>query len=324
MSRFRSMLLVVFAFGLPLVSNAQAPAYPTKPIRLVVPFAPGGATDTLTRLIAARMASALGQPILVENRAGAGGNIGTEHVAKSAPDGYTILVATPGPMAINVSLVGNLPYEPLRDFDAIGQFIQTQSVIMAGLNQPYRSLGDVVDQARRSPGTLPYATAGVGTSSHLVMELLQSSFGMRMTHVAYKGDAPALNDLLGGVVPLMITNVPGVLPQIKAGRIRALAVAGPRRSPLLPDVPTVAEAGLPGFGVTAWAGLVAPAGTPKVVVARLNAELQRALAVPEVEERVQQTGSEVRTGAPEEFAELLRSENERWPKVIREAGIKNQ
>jgi len=318
----RFLLTLLFILLLPAAAGAQS--YPTRPIRLIVPFAPGGTTDILSRLIAARMAVGLGQPILVENKSGAGGNIGTEFVARSVPDGYTILVGTPGPMAINMTLMAKVPYEPVRDFAAIGQFVDVQSVIIAGLDQPFRSLADVLAQARQNPGKLAYATAGIGSSTHLAMELLKSSYGVQMTHIPYKGDTPALADLMGGAVPLMVANMAGVLAQVKAVKVRPIAVAGPKRSPLLPDVPTVAESGLPGFGVTGWGGLVAPAGTPRAAIDRLNAELVKALSMPDVIERVQQYASEVTTGTPEQFAELIKSENVRWARVIREAKIQTE
>jgi tripartite-type tricarboxylate transporter receptor subunit TctC len=267
------------------------------------------------------MGEGLGQSVVVDNKPGAGGNIGAEFVAKSPPDGYTLLVGTPGPLAINVSLMRKVPYDPVKDFSAIGQFVGVQSVILAGPNQPFRSIADVVAFGKQNPGKLTFGSAGMGSSPHLAMELFNASAGLQMVHVAYKGDAPALTDLIGGQVQLMVANLAGVITQIKAGKVRPLAVAGPKRSSLVPDVPTVAESGVAGFSVTGWAGVVAPAGTPKAIVDRLNAELNKALAAPELIDKIQQQASEPVSTTPEQFSDLIKSENLRWAKVIRDARI---
>jgi tripartite-type tricarboxylate transporter receptor subunit TctC len=303
------------------VGTARSQGFPNRPIKFVVPFAPGGTTDVLARILASKMGEGLGQSVVVDNKPGAGGNIGAEFVAKSPPDGYTLLVGTPGPLAINVSLMRKVPYDPVKDFSAIGQFVGVQSVILAGPNQPFRSIADVVAFGKQNPGKLTFGSAGMGSSPHLAMELFNASAGLQMVHVAYKGDAPALTDLIGGQVQLMVANLAGVITQIKAGKVRPLAVAGPKRSSLLPDVPTVAESGVAGFSVTGWAGVVAPAGTPKAIVDRLNAELNKALAAPELIDKIQQQASEPVSTTPEQFSDLIKSENLRWAKVIRDARI---
>ena len=320
-NRFRRWIirtLAVMAVCAP-VAHADT-GFPNKPIRVVVPFAPGGTTDVLARAVAVKMQESLGQAIVIDNKPGAGGNVGADNVAKAAPDGYTLLLATPGPLSINPSLFKTLPFNPERDFAAVGQMITIQTVMIVLPGSPLKSVQDVIAQAK-SQGKLVYASAGNGTTPHLAAELLSAMAGVDLQHVPYKGDAPALADLLGGHVPLMAANIAGVIGQLRDGKVRAIAVTGPVRSALLADVPTVAESGIPGYGVTAWAGLVAPAGTPAPVIARLNAALNKALAAPEVAERMRQLSAEVVSGTPEQLAELAGSERKRWAKVIAERRI---
>ncbi|HKU99969.1 MAG TPA: tripartite tricarboxylate transporter substrate binding protein [Vineibacter sp.] len=295
--------------------------YPERPLRMVVPFAPGGTTDIFARLIAAKMSEDLGQPIVVDNKPGAGGNIGAESVARSAPDGYTLLIGTPGPLTINPSLLKSMPYDAARDFAAIGQMISVQSVLVVHPSTPFKTVRDLIEQARARPRQLSYAAPGVGSSPHLAMELFIAQAGVRIESIPYKGDAQALADLVGGQVPIMISNIAGVLPHIQSGKLRPLAVAGPRRSPQLPDVPTIAEAGLPGYAVSGWAGMLVPAGTPGPVVARLGSALNKALTATDVIAKIEQQSAEVATGSPEAFTAFLQAERARWADVIRTAGI---
>ena len=323
MQRIRSLLLLVLALlAAPALVSAQD-RYPSRPIRLVVPFAPGGTTDVLARLVAARMGEQLGQQVVVENKPGAGGNIGADGVAKAPPDGYTLLLGTPGPLAINGSLFKSMPFNPQRDFAPIGQLIGIPSVFIVAANSPHRALRDVLAQAKANPGRTSYASPGNGTTPHLAAELLKSMAGVDLQHVPYKGDAPAVTDLLGGQVPVMVSNVAGVAALIKDGRVRPLAVTSATRSKLLPDVPTVSESGVPGYAVTAWAGIVAPQGTPAPILARLHAELNKAMAAPDIQERLAQLSADpLPSASPEQFAQVLRAEEARWAKVIRDANIR--
>jgi tripartite-type tricarboxylate transporter receptor subunit TctC len=317
---------VVRVLGGALLALASALAvaqsgFPNKPIRLVVPFAPGGTTDLLARAVGQKMGEGLGQQIVIENKPGAGGNIGADSVAKSAPDGYTLLLGTPGPLAINSSLFKSMPFSPERDLAPVGQLINIQAVAITLPSSPWKSLRDVAAQAKAAEG-VTYASAGNGTTPHLAAELYASVVGIDLQHVPYKGDAPALTDLLGGHIKLMFANLAGVIGPLREGKVRALAVTGATRSKALPDVPTIAEAGAPGYAVTAWAGLFVPAGTPAGVVNRLNAELNRALATPEVNDRMAMLQAEVSASTPEQLASLVRAEQQRWSRIITERGIK--
>jgi tripartite-type tricarboxylate transporter receptor subunit TctC len=267
------------------------------------------------------MGEGLGQQIVIENKPGAGGNIGADSVAKSAPDGYTLLLGTPGPLAINASLFKSMPFSPERDLAPVGQLINIQAVAITLPSSPWKSLRDVAAQAKAAEG-VTYASAGNGTTPHLAAELYASVVGIDLQHVPYKGDAPALTDLLGGHIKLMFANLAGVIGPLREGKVRALAVTGATRSKALPDVPTIAEAGAPGYAVTAWAGLFVPAGTPTGVVNRLNAELNRALATPDVNERMALLQAEIAASTPEQLASLVRTEQQRWARIITERGIK--
>ncbi|MCU0973209.1 MAG: tripartite tricarboxylate transporter substrate binding protein [Burkholderiales bacterium] len=316
--RALAALLLLSSAG---VHAQDAERWPTRPIRMIVPFAPGGTTDIIARIIAPRMAEGLGQPVVVENRPGAGGNVGAEQVARAAPDGYTMLLGTPGPLATNVSLMKQMPYDPAKDFTAIGQVVSVQSVVVVNAQQPFQTLADLVAYAKRNPGKLTYGSGGAGSSPHLAGELLKAQAGIFMVHLPYRGDALAVNDLLGGQISAMVANIAGVLPHVKSGKLRALAVAGPKRSPLLPEVPTVSESGLPNYSVTGWAGLVAPAGTPAPIVAKLNAELNRVLNSPDVAERIAQQAAEPAPGSAAAFDSFIRSELSRWAEVIKRSRI---
>jgi len=301
---------------------AQVPAYPAKPIRIVVPFPAGGATDILARAAAQRLTEAWGQSVVVDNRPGAGGNIGAELVAKSAPDGYTLLMGTVGTHAINASLYAKMPYDHVKDFAPVILVAGVPNVLVVNPAVPANSVQELIAYAKANPGKLNFASSGSGTSIHLSGELFKVMAGVQMTHVPYKGSAPALQDLIGGQVQLMFDNLPPSLPQIKAGKLRALGVTSAARAPALPDTPTIAESGLPGFEASSWFGLLAPAGTPPAVIARLNGEVAAWLGTPEAKEKLLALGANAAGGTPEDFAKHIAAETAKWAKVVRESGAK--
>jgi tripartite-type tricarboxylate transporter receptor subunit TctC len=308
--------LAVFALG------AQAQSYPSKPIRIVCPFPPGGAVDIASRSVAQALTQQLGHPVTVDNRPGAGGNIGAEIVAKSAPDGYTLLMTTSGIMAINPALYSKIPFDPLKDFAPVSIVVSLNNVLVVNPALPYKSVKEVIAAAKAQPGKLTYASSGNGTSIHLSGELFKSMTGVDMLHIPYKGSAPAVTDLLAGQVNMMFDNIPSSLPHIKAGKLRALAVTGSKRSPLLPDLPTIAEAGVPGYDSYVWFGVVAPAGTPPEIVKRLNAELAKAAETPEFRDRLTGQGYDVLSTTPEQMADSIRSELTKWGKVVKASGAR--
>jgi len=315
-------LLGVSAFALAAIAGAQAPAYPTKPIRLVVPFPAGGATDILAREVAKHLTDAWGQSVVVDNRPGAGGNIGSELVAKAAPDGYTLEMGTVGTHAINASLYSKMPYDHVKDFVPVILVAGVPNVLEVNPALPVNSVQELIAYAKANPGKLNFASSGSGTSIHLSGELFKVMAGVQMTHVPYKGSAPALQDLIGGQVQLMFDNLPPSLPQIKAGKLRALAVTSAARAPALPDTPTVAEAGLPGFEASSWFGVLAPAGTPPEIVNKLNAEIAKWLASPGAKEKLANVGANIAGGTPEDFARHIQAETTKWAKVVKESGAK--
>jgi tripartite-type tricarboxylate transporter receptor subunit TctC len=315
-------LLGVSAFALAAIAGAQAPAYPTKPIRLVVPFPAGGATDILAREVAKHLTDAWGQSVVVDNRPGAGGNIGSELVAKAAPDGYTLEMGTVGTHAINASLYSKMPYDHVKDFVPVILVAGVPNVLEVNPALPVNSVQELIAYAKANPGKLNFASSGSGTSIHLSGELFKVMAGVQMTHVPYKGSAPALQDLIGGQVQLMFDNLPPSLPQIKAGKLRALAVTSAGRAPALPDTPTVAEAGLPGFEASSWFGVLAPAGTPPEIVNKLNAEIAKWLASPGAKEKLANVGANIAGGTPEDFARHIQAETTKWAKVVKESGAK--
>ena len=320
----RAMAAVAIVAALAVAGGAlaQAPSYPSKPIRLVVPFPPGGTTDILAREVAQKLTDAWGQSVVVDNRPGAGGNIGAELVAKAAPDGYTLLMGTVGTHAINSSLYAKLPYDHVKDFAPVILVADVPNVLVVNPALPVNSVAELIAYAKSNPGKLNFASSGNGTSIHLSGELLKTMAGVQMVHVPYKGSAPALTDLVGGQVQLMFDNLPSSLPQIKAGKLRAIAVTSATRAAALPDVPTVAEAGLPGFEATSWFGVLAPAGTPQAIVAKLNVEIARWLATPEAQERLRGQGANAAGGSPEDFAKHIAAETAKWAKVVKESGAK--
>lgn len=323
MATLHRRLILTGAIGLAAGAASAQPAarFPERPVRMVVPFAPGGSTDIFARLVAAKMSEDLGQQIVVDNKPGAGGNIGAEAVARSAPDGYTLLVGTPGPLTINPNLMKSMPYDSTRDLVGVGQIVNVQSVLVVNPATGIASVHELIDRARAQPGKLSYASPGLGSSPNLAMELFAAQAGIRIESIQYKSDSQALTDVMSGQVPIMIANIAGVLPHIRSGKLRALAVAGPRRSALLPDVPTVSEAGLAGYAVTGWAGLLAPAGTPSPVIEQLNRALNKALATPDVVAKIEQQSAEPAPVSPKAFDVFMADERARWAEVIKRTGI---
>ena len=317
-----SLLTLIAALSFAPMAAAQAPAYPTKPIRIVVPFPPGGATDILARDVAQKLTEAWGQQVIVDNRPGAGGNVGSELVAKSAPDGYTLEMGTVGTHAINASLYAKMPYDHVKDFAPIILVAAVPNVLEVNPAIPVNSVTELIAYAKANPGKLNFASSGNGTSIHLSGELFKVMAGVEMTHVPYKGSAPALQDLVGGQVQIMFDNLPPSLPMIRAGKLRALAVTSAARAPALPDVPTVAEAGLPGFEASSWFGLLAPAGTPPAIVAKINGEVAAWLATPEAKEQLSKQGAAAAGGTPDDFAKHIAAETAKWAKVVKASGAK--
>jgi tripartite-type tricarboxylate transporter receptor subunit TctC len=304
-------------------ASALAQAYPSKPVRIIVPFAPGGAADLMPRIVGQKLSEMWGQPVLVENRTGAAGNIGMEAVAKSPPDGYTLVSAPNGNLVVNPHLYANLPYDVFRDFTPLTLVMSVQNVLVVHPSVPARTAADYVELARQKPGTLTYASGGSGAQSHMAGELMKAMTGVDLVHVPYQGVGPAMKDVLGGQVASMFTQMPAALPQVKAGKLRALGVASLVRSPLMPDVPTIAEdAKLPGFEAVSWYALVGPAGMSKEVVAKLHGDIGRVLAMPDVRQRLADMGAEPVGSTPEQLTEQMRRESPRWGELIRRAGIK--
>jgi tripartite-type tricarboxylate transporter receptor subunit TctC len=305
-----------------IAPSAFAQVYPNHTIRLVVPFPAGGTTDILARDVAKKLTDTLGQPVVVDNRAGAAGNIGADIVAKAAPDGYTLLMGTVGTHAINPSLYAKMPYDHVKDFVPIVLVAGVPNVLVVNPSVPINSVADLIKLAKTKPGTINFASSGSGTSIHLSGELFKTMAGVDMTHVPYKGSSPALVDLMGGQVQIMFDNLPSSLALIKSGKLRAIAVTSQKRAPVLPDVPTVAESGLPGFEASSWFGILAPAGTPAPIVAKLNAEVNKWLQSPEAKEQLLAQGAEPAGGPPEQFVAHIRAESDKWAKVVKASGAK--
>jgi tripartite-type tricarboxylate transporter receptor subunit TctC len=317
----RASVIVAIALLACIPDVALAQAYPAKAVRLIFPFPPGGPTDLLGRALAQKLSDQIGQPVVADNRPGAGGNLGLELAAKAPPDGYSIVLSSPL-VAISPSLYAKLNYDPTKDLAPIAQIAVIQNVLLVHPSVPAKSLKELIALARRSPGKLNYGSGGVGTTTHLAPELLKSLVKINLVHVPYKGSGQALIGLLGGETDLLIMAVPAASSQILAGKVRALAVLSARRSVVLPDTPTAQEAGLENFEVPIWYGILAPAATPREIIVRLNAELAKALAAPEMKERLGAAGIEPMTTTPEQFAAFIRSETVRYAKVIKDAGIK--
>ncbi len=300
---------------------AQADAYPSRPIRFIAANAPGGGLDITARAVSPKLAAALGQQVIVDNRSGAAGSVASDIVSKSAPDGYTIMVGSLGGLAVNTNLYKGLTYDPLRDFAAITWAVSGSNVLVVYPSVPVKSIPELIALAKAQPNKLTYGSSGAGNAGHLGTELFCILSGIKMVHVPYKGGAPAMIDLLAGQIQLIFSSAPTAVPQVKAGRIRALAVTTARRSVVLPELPTVAEAGLPGFEADNWYGIVTTMKTPRPIIDRLNAELVRALESPDVKQLLLTQGLEVRTSTPQEFGSYMRSEFDKWAKVIKTAGI---
>ncbi len=298
-----------------------AQAYPAKPVRIIVNFPAGGIADIYARVIGTRVQEAWGQPVVVENRAGAGGNIGAEAVAKSAPDGYTLNMSAIGPHAVNVSLFAKLPYDPVRDFVAVALVLEAEGLLVVHPSLPVKSVPELISHARANPGKLTFASAGMGTASHLAGELFKTMARVDMTHVPYKGNVPAITDLLAGQTSLLFATMPTVLPHARAGKLRALATIGAGRSAAAPDLPTIGES-LPGFEVNNWIGLFAPAGTPQEIVRRWNGEVLRVMQSPEVQSRLPTEGARFYPRTPEEFAAFVKSEIAKWAHVVKASGAR--
>jgi tripartite-type tricarboxylate transporter receptor subunit TctC len=305
---------------LPAAARAQAWS-PARPMRFVVPFPPGGATDVVARILAERMQATLGQPVTVENRTGAGGNVGVENVVRAAPDGYSILMGTTGTLTINQHLYSNMTFNPANDLAGISMAFATDHVVIVNPAVPAQTLQELVALLKARPGQLSFGSGGNGSSTHLVPELFKLVARVDMQHVPYRGSAPALNDTVAGNVQIMLDQLPSALPMIQADRVRALAVTGPRRSALLPNVPTMAEAGFPEAQATSWGAVMAPSGTPAPVIERLNAVIRDALAEPATQQRLAAAGADAVSSTPAELAATMRSETEKWGRVVREARI---
>ena len=319
--RAAASLSAALALSAPHAAAAAEP-YPARPVRFVVAFPPGGGTDIIARSIAQKLGERLGQQVLVDNRPGAGGNIGTDIVAKSSPDGYTLLMGSAGPLAINASLFARMPFDPIKDLAPVTLAASTPNVLVVHPSLPAATVRELIALAKARPGEINFASSGHGTPAHLAGELFNSMAGVKLIHVPYKGAAPALADLLGGQVQLMFSNMPPALPHVKDGKLRALAVTSLKRSPAAPDLPTVDEIALPGFEANTWHGVVVPAGTPGAIVARLNREIVAILHLPDVVERLSGQGAEALGSTPEEFAAYIKSESVKWAKVVRDSGAK--
>ena len=319
----KTIAVLIAAVMLPMAipASAQAPTYPDKPIRIVVPFPVGGVADTFGREIGRKLTEAWGQPVVIDNRTGAGGNIGADIVAKSVPDGYTLVIGNIGTHAVNVSLLPVMPFDPIKDFTPIIHVLDAEGLLVVNPSIKATTVPELIALARAQPGTLSYGSAGVGTTSHLAGELFKSMTKVDIVHVPYKGNVPAITDLLGGQTSMIFATMPTVLPHVRAGKLRPLAVLGTARSPTLPDVPTVAES-VPGFEVSNWIGLFGPAGMPPVIVARLNAEVQKIMRSPEIQKRLETEGAKFIPMTPEQFAMFQKAELGKWAKTIKDANIK--
>jgi tripartite-type tricarboxylate transporter receptor subunit TctC len=312
-------ILALALLGSAPAAWAQASPYPDKPVKLVVPYPPGGPTDIVARVVAQKLQDALGQPFVVENRPGAGGNPGAEAVARSAPDGYTLVVATTA-HAINPSLFSKLSYQLMKDFAPVSQLTAGPLVIVAHPALPANNVKELIALAKSKSGGLNFGSSGNGQSTHLSAELFSAMAGVKMSHVPYKGSAPALTDVMAGQTDLMFDTMLSALPHVKAGKLKALAVTSAQRSPVAPDVPTVAEGGLPGYEAIAWNGLLAPAGTPAPVVAKLNAELKKVLESPDVKQRFEAQGFTPMWNSPTDYRAFMQAEVDKWAKVVKTSG----
>lgn len=318
----RIVLCFLSILAVALSTLAQAQSFPSRPVRIVVPFPPGGGVDITARAIAAELAKQLGQPVTVENRPGAGGNVAAAEVAKAAPDGHTLFLTLNALHAISPVLYSKLPFDALKDFAWVTTLVQFNNVLVTRAESGMASVQDLVAQAKAQPGQINFASSGNGTNLHLTGELFKMRAGVDLVHVPYKGSAPAMTDLLGGQVQIMFETIPAAISHIRGGKLKALGVTGAKRSPLFPQVPTIAESGLPGFEVQSWYGLVAPAATPKDVIARLNAEAVKGANAKDFRDRLEPLGFDVITGTPERMGEMVRADAARWAPVVKASGAK--
>ena len=321
--RMTMSLLIFSALALlGATPQVQAQAWPGKPIRLVVPFPPGGAVDAFARIVQTRLGDQLGQPIVIENRGGAGGMIGAELVAKSAPDGYTFMVGNIAALAMNVGVYSSMPYDPARDFTPVMYTVDVNYALVVNPTVPAKTVAELVAHAKANPGKLSYGSAGAGSAPHLATELLKQRAGIDIVHVPYKGGGPMIADLIGGQIQLGIGDQANLMPQVKAGKLRVLAVGSAKRSITYPDVPTIAESGYPGFEAGAWQAIAGPAGVAPAVIARLNETLARVMAMPDIRERLIGAGLDPVGGSPEALGRHIRAEIAKWTKVAKEVGAR--
>ena len=320
MLRSCAMLAVLAAAVAVTAAPAWSQNYPSKPVRFIFPYAPGGTTEILARQIGTKVSASLGQPFLVEARPGAGGNVGTDQVVKSSPDGYTLLLGASGPLAINVSLFKSLPYDPTVDLVPIVHAASVPLILVSGQGFQAKTVKELIAMLKARPEGIPYASAGIGTPQHLSAELFKLMANVPGTHVPYKGSGPAIIDLIGGQVPFGFESMLVALAQVKGGKLRAIAMTAGKRSPLMPDVPTMAEAGVPGYESIAWYGVVAPKGTPAPIVKLLNAEMRKALTAPDVAKWLAEQGSANVAGTPEQFGAFIKAEIGKWAKVVKASG----
>lgn len=324
MNHVRSLVTAIFAAGLAfaLPAVASADQFPSRTIHLIVGFAPGGINDIVARLIAPKISEALGQSVIVENRAGAGGTIGAEQVARAEPNGYTLLLGSVSNLAMASALYKDLPYDATKDFAPVALVAASPNIMVVNPEFPVHSVKDLIKLAKEKPGTINYASAGIGTSNHLTVELLKAMTGLNIVHVPFKGDAPAVTAVLANQIPMMFPTLPVALPYIKSGKLRAVAVSSAKRTPLLPDVPAVAESdGLAAFAVSVWVGIVAPPKTPQPIISKLSAAVHKAMAAPDVREHLATLGAEPAADTPAEFARYIASETAQWSRVARSANL---
>ncbi len=316
-------LAAAVALGAGLLASVPAAAqaaYPSKPITMIVPFSAGGTTDILARIVGQALTAELGQSVIIDNRAGAGGNIGGQAAAKSPADGYTLFMGTVGTHAINAALYKKMPFDPIKDFAPLTRVANVPNLLVANPAQPFKTVKELIAYAKAHPGQLNFGSSGSGSSIHLSGELFKAMAKVDMQHVPYKGSAPAVTDLLGNQIAIMFDNMPSAIQHVRTGKLRPIAVTTAKRSPELPDVPTIAEAGVPGYEATSWFGLFAPAGTPPAVVSKLNTAIVKVLAKADVKKKINEQGAEVYSETPEQFSAFIQKESLKWGKVVRESG----
>jgi len=320
-SRRHGLKMLAAAATLAVAGGAAAQgAFPSKPINIIVPFSAGGTTDILARIVGQYLGEELGQPVIIDNRPGAGGNIGGMAAARSAADGYTLFMGTVGTHAINQSLYSKMPFDPIKDFAPLSRVATVPNLLVANPAQPFKNVKELIAYAKANPGKVNFGSSGSGSSEHLSGELFKSMTKVDMVHVPYKGSAPAMTDLLGNQISVMFDNMPSAIQHVRSGKLRPIAVTTAKRSPELPNVPTIAEAGVPGYEATSWFGMLAPAATPAPIVAKLNAALVKVLAQPDIKKKINDQGAEAYSETPAEFAAFIQKESVKWGKVLRESG----